>query len=107
MSDLIRDAPIGQIIRWATNKRFLKYPEERSDFKCPHSYAHPDSKQKLPIDENAPVAEPEGPAVEEVVHPDPETVLEKVTTEDDQESSEESDLESKPSIHTTRNQSIH
>jgi DHA1 family multidrug resistance protein-like MFS transporter len=96
MSDIIRDAPIGQIIRWATNKRLLKYPEERSDFQCPHSYAHPDSAEQLPIN-----GQDEGPAVEEVVYPDPETVLEKVTTEDDTESSEETDLEK---IQTARTQ---
>lgn len=29
MSDLIRDAPFGQIIRLVTRGRFLKYPEEK------------------------------------------------------------------------------
>jgi DHA1 family multidrug resistance protein-like MFS transporter len=102
MSDLIRDAPIGQIIRWTTNKRFLKYPEERADFQCPHSYAHPDSKEILPIDEQVPVIEPEGPAVEEeVIYPSPETVLEKVVTENDTESTAESGLDK---IQTARTQ---
>ncbi|KAF2012679.1 MFS general substrate transporter [Aaosphaeria arxii CBS 175.79] len=43
MSALIRDAPIGQIIRYATNNRVLQYPEERADFKLPAVYArlHP------------------------------------------------------------------
>ncbi|KAF2715178.1 MFS general substrate transporter [Pleomassaria siparia CBS 279.74] len=101
MSDLIRDAPIGQIIRWATNKRFLKYPEERDDFQCPHSYTCPDEKQQPPIDEGRPVAQFEGPAIEEVVYSDPETLLEKVETENDAESNEESDLEK---IQTARTQ---
>jgi len=97
MSNLIRDAPIGQLIRWATKNRVLQYPEERADFKCPHSYAHPDEEQILPIDEDAPVAEPEGPAVEEVAeYPEARTVLEKLErteTEIDQESSQESDFD--------------
>lgn len=101
MSDIIRDAPIGQLIRWATNKRYLKYPEERDDFQCPHSYAHSDSKEEPPIDENTPTSEPEGPAVEEVVILDPETVLERAITEDDSGSTEVEDLEK---IQTARTQ---
>ncbi|KAI9661747.1 MAG: hypothetical protein M1821_008986 [Bathelium mastoideum] len=38
MSDLFRDAPLGQIIRWVTKNRVLQYPEERSDFILPFSY---------------------------------------------------------------------
>ena len=38
MSSVIRDAPIGQIIRWATKGRLYKYPEEQPDFQCPSSY---------------------------------------------------------------------
>jgi len=107
MSDLIRDAPIGQIIRWATNNRYLQYPEERTDFQCPKSYANPGSHTKLPIDENVPIAEPEGPPTEEVVYPDPETVLEKVATVQDQESSDETDLDkiqTARTLHTARTQ---
>ncbi|KAM0741978.1 hypothetical protein ACQRIT_002155 [Beauveria bassiana] len=39
MADIIRDAAIGQIIRWATNNRYLQYPEEKPDFKLPEAYA--------------------------------------------------------------------
>ena len=38
MSDLIRDAPIGQIVRWITGKRILQYPQERPDFQLPAAY---------------------------------------------------------------------
>jgi len=38
MSDLIREAPIGQIIRWATKNRVLQYPEEKPGFELPTSY---------------------------------------------------------------------
>lgn len=38
MSDLVRDAPIGQLIRWLTKNRVLQYPEEKADFTCPMGY---------------------------------------------------------------------
>ena len=38
MSDLIREAPIGQIIRWVTGNKLLPYPEEKSDFELPTEY---------------------------------------------------------------------
>lgn len=38
MADIIRDAAIGQIIRWATNNRYLQYPEEKPDFKLPDAW---------------------------------------------------------------------
>jgi DHA1 family multidrug resistance protein-like MFS transporter len=50
-TDIIRDAPFGQLLRYATGNRVLRYPEELPDFQCPHVYkdsnaasaaAHPD-----------------------------------------------------------------
>jgi DHA1 family multidrug resistance protein-like MFS transporter len=35
MSDLLRDAPVGQLIRWVTKRKILRYPEEIPDFDCP------------------------------------------------------------------------
>lgn len=35
MADIIRDAPLGQLIRWATSNRYLQYPEEKAGFKLP------------------------------------------------------------------------
>lgn len=46
MTDLIRDAPIGQLIRYITRNRVLLYPEERPDFNCPETYSHPDAAEK-------------------------------------------------------------
>lgn len=43
MADLIREAPLGQIIRWMTSNKLLKYPEEEADFECPASYTKPKS----------------------------------------------------------------
>ncbi|KAK4548435.1 hypothetical protein LTR36_009345 [Oleoguttula mirabilis] len=42
MADLIRDAPLGQLIRYLTGNKVLLYPEEKPDFQCPMCYAEPD-----------------------------------------------------------------
>ena len=39
MADLIREAPVGQIIRYLTRNRVFQYPEERPDFALPSQYA--------------------------------------------------------------------
>lgn len=62
MSDLIRDAPIGQLIRYFTGNRVLRYPEEMPDFVCPASY-HRDSK--LSMQSEAPSQTPAETPVEE------------------------------------------
>ena len=33
--DIIRDAPLGQVIRWASGNKYLRYPEEEPDFVLP------------------------------------------------------------------------
>ena len=38
MTEIIREAPLGQIIRWATGNKFLQYPEELSSFELPATY---------------------------------------------------------------------
>ncbi|KIW00753.1 uncharacterized protein PV09_07735 [Verruconis gallopava] len=38
MTDLLRDAPIGQIIRWVTGNKVLRYPEEDESWTCPSQY---------------------------------------------------------------------
>lgn len=38
MTDLLREAPLGQIIRWVTKNKVLKYPEEMDDFELPAAY---------------------------------------------------------------------
>lgn len=35
MADIIRDAPLGQIIRFVTRNRYLQYPEEKPGFQLP------------------------------------------------------------------------
>lgn len=46
MADLIRDAPVGQLIRYMTGNRVLLYPEEKAGFQCPTCYADPDLAAK-------------------------------------------------------------
>ncbi|KAK6379965.1 uncharacterized protein PV06_00160 [Exophiala oligosperma] len=38
MSALLRDAPVGQVIRWVTGSKYFQYPEEQSTFQVPSSY---------------------------------------------------------------------
>lgn len=45
MSELIRDAPLGQLIRYLTGNKVLQYPEEKPDFICPNYYLHPFSEE--------------------------------------------------------------
>lgn len=40
MADVIRDAAVGQFIRWVTGNRYLQYPEEKPDFQLPEAYAN-------------------------------------------------------------------
>jgi MFS transporter, DHA1 family, multidrug resistance protein len=39
MLDLIREAPLGQAIRFISRNKLLQYPEERADFELPIQYA--------------------------------------------------------------------
>ena len=38
MTDILREAPLGQLIRWVTKKRLLPYPEELPGFELPETY---------------------------------------------------------------------
>jgi DHA1 family multidrug resistance protein-like MFS transporter len=58
LKNLIRDAPAGQLLRFATNNRVLAYPEELPDFECPRAY---DNAEKP----NGPAA-PQSPALEKI-----------------------------------------
>ncbi|BCS23666.1 MFS transporter [Aspergillus puulaauensis] len=39
MADIIRDAPIGQILRFVSRNRLLQYPDEKADFQLPPQWA--------------------------------------------------------------------
>jgi DHA1 family multidrug resistance protein-like MFS transporter len=38
MADLIREAPLGQALRWISRNKLFQYPEERADFELPLQY---------------------------------------------------------------------
>ncbi|KAF4438722.1 Transporter mfs1 [Fusarium acutatum] len=38
MLNLNREAPLGQLVRFLSRNKFLKYPEERADFELPQQY---------------------------------------------------------------------
>jgi DHA1 family multidrug resistance protein-like MFS transporter len=50
MLDLIRDAPLGQAIRFLSRNQVLQYPEEKASFKLPEQYAaRLDQPEKLDV----------------------------------------------------------
>lgn len=79
MADIIRDAPVGQLIRYFTHNRFLKYPEEVEGWKCPKSYADDGSSPSEPTQQAATVRSIETPATE-VTEDDLHLELEKTMT---------------------------
>jgi MFS transporter, DHA1 family, multidrug resistance protein len=56
MSALLRDAPVGQLIRWVTKNRVLQYPEEKPGFVCPNDYQ--DQKPSYASDASTPIVSP-------------------------------------------------
>ena len=48
MSDLIREAALGQVLRLFTKNSILRYPEEDASFKIPWDEAAPQEKQREP-----------------------------------------------------------
>jgi DHA1 family multidrug resistance protein-like MFS transporter len=88
---LVRDAAIGQIIRYVTRNKYLKYPEEEVDFVVPESYSNADAllqkvKSTAPessadSDGETPGAEqPDATAYEEIHTGNPNEDLEKAET---------------------------
>ena len=69
MKDILREAPLGQLIRLATKNKYLQYPEEVDGFEIPNCYTQHETEKledsdssspseratELPIDRNAPV----------------------------------------------------
>ncbi|KAJ3519619.1 hypothetical protein NM208_g14057 [Fusarium decemcellulare] len=56
MADLIRDAPLGQLIRFVTRNRYFQYPEEKADFKLPDPWILLMNNPDANIDEDNPNA---------------------------------------------------
>ncbi|KAF2143070.1 uncharacterized protein K452DRAFT_225726 [Aplosporella prunicola CBS 121167] len=100
MSDLIRDAPLGQLIRLVTRNRYLKYPEERPDFQCPDCYSHPDKRLDSAItDAFSPEVEPTQEEVEK-----PEEAEDPEKQRSDSSDDDTVDLEKSRTTDTTRSQ---
>ncbi|KAF7189217.1 Caffeine resistance protein 5 [Pseudocercospora fuligena] len=76
MEALIRDAPLGQLIRYITKNRVLLYPEERPDFQCPMCYTQPETAAKSRR------ADETSATLEEVVTPAGDVEKEDVETPD-------------------------
>ncbi|KAK9489716.1 major facilitator superfamily domain-containing protein [Lipomyces doorenjongii] len=53
MADLIREAPLGQIIRYLSGNKYFLYQDEKPDFKCPNSYGHPETVKESMASFNA------------------------------------------------------
>jgi DHA1 family multidrug resistance protein-like MFS transporter len=105
MSALVRDAPVGQIIRYLTKGRLLKYPEEQPDFQVPAAYKrHTTLKRLSSASTVGQVPDLEGLAREEIVYPDPETVLEKQETVSEDDSTDLEKIQTARTQHTTRTQ---
>ncbi|KAK7184274.1 major facilitator superfamily transporter [Paraphaeosphaeria sporulosa] len=103
MQALIRDAPIGQAIRFF-NPRLLPYPEERDDFELPPAYVQMQhGKNFAPVNSTSTSSEPpsdEGPPIEEVC---PET--EKESSADLSDSTSDLDkIRTAGTTHTTQSQ---
>lgn len=53
LADMIRDAPLGQIIRFVTKGRYLQYPEEKADFKLPECWLDVMNNPDLPAPDSS------------------------------------------------------
>jgi DHA1 family multidrug resistance protein-like MFS transporter len=106
MAALIRDAPFGQIVRYFTKNRVFLYPEERSDFEIPIAYnrAIRPQPKRLSTSSTAAATALEGPATEEVVLPDPETVLEKAEDSSSDDGTDLEKIQTARTEHTIRTQ---
>lgn len=47
LHDVVRDAPLGQLLRFCTNNRLFQYPEEHPDFKLPEAWIYMMSDAEL------------------------------------------------------------
>ncbi|KAH7459063.1 Caffeine resistance protein 5 [Fusarium oxysporum f. sp. matthiolae] len=54
MADIIRDAALGQLIRFLTKNKYLKYPEEKPDFKLPDPWVTLINNPDAVVDEEPP-----------------------------------------------------
>jgi DHA1 family multidrug resistance protein-like MFS transporter len=53
VKDLVRDAAMGQLIRWVTKNRYLQYPEEKPGFKFPDCWVDLMNNPDRPLPESS------------------------------------------------------
>lgn len=56
LKDLVREAPLGQVIRFVTKNRYLQYEEEKPDFKFPDCWIDLMNNPDRPLDSSSPTA---------------------------------------------------
>lgn len=71
MADLIRDAPIGQLIRYITKNKVLLYPEERPGFQCPAGYPGSHDKAERTTSTSYASTTPVSPITNDIEKQDP------------------------------------
>ena len=83
MADIIRESPLGQVIRLVTRNKFLRYPEEKAGFHIPwDGVVNPSVAEKLADDSDASNHEPDEKEHERDVEKDleAEELARKTTT---------------------------
>ncbi|OLN97361.1 Transporter mfs1-like protein 1 [Colletotrichum chlorophyti] len=69
MAQIIRDAPVGQLIRFITRNKLLQYPEEKPDFKLPQQWLDVlDSENQTPDGANPARAAPASSRSSDSIH---------------------------------------
>lgn len=81
MSGLLRDAPVGQLVRWVTKNKYYQYPEERSDFQLPSSYG-PEAKNAASTPTTPGVASPAEEKELEIPAQGPDALMRAATAAD-------------------------
>jgi DHA1 family multidrug resistance protein-like MFS transporter len=90
MSALLRDAPVGQIVRYITKNKYFQYPEEKADYVLPETYQRFDKTGAAPqLQPRQPIAEDPEKNLED--DSDDAGSLDKARTAADRESTVASD----------------
>jgi MFS transporter, DHA1 family, multidrug resistance protein len=80
-TEIIRDAPVGQLLRWLTGNRVLQYPEELPGFQCPTCYK--DGEHESAESLSAPQPDPSATEAEKEREAEAEAATKEKRTEDE------------------------
>jgi MFS transporter, DHA1 family, multidrug resistance protein len=81
--ETIRDAPLGQVIRFLTKNKVFKYPEEEDNFECPQSYSSDLAKASIdstPAEEKSSLPLPTDSQRNDVEKANPEAPLSRASS---------------------------